>query len=145
MLKFFKKVVFLLLIPSVFYSQTRPLFKAPKDSYLTATDLHIHTVFSDGSVWPDIRLREALREGLDLIAMTDHLEYQPHKEDIPHPDRNRSYQIASELAKGQEDLLHKPVRLYSFTQKFYVTVFFLKVQCPLLINYQTTSSIYIIF
>ena len=104
MLKFFKKVVFLLLIPSVFYSQTKPLFKAPKDSYLTATDLHIHTVFSDGSVWPDIRLREALREGLDLIAMTDHLEYQPHKKDIPHPDRNRSYQIASELAKGQEKL-----------------------------------------
>ncbi len=104
MIKFFKKFTFLFLLPSFVFSQTEPLFKAPKGSYLTATDLHIHTVFSDGSVWPDIRLREALREGLDLIAMTDHLEYQPHKEDIPHPDRNRSYQIASELAKGQEKL-----------------------------------------
>lgn len=60
-----------------------------------STDLHIHTVFSDGSVWPDIRVEEALKDKLDAIAMTDHLEYQPHEEDIPHPDRNRSYEIAS--------------------------------------------------
>ena len=63
------------------------------------TDLHIHTVFSDGSVWPDIRVQEALRDGLDAIALTDHLEYQPHKSDIPHPNRNRSYQIARKAAK----------------------------------------------
>jgi predicted metal-dependent phosphoesterase TrpH len=61
-------------------------------------DLHMHTVFSDGSVWPDIRVREAVRDGLDAIAMTDHIEYQPHEADIPHPDRNRSYEIAVELA-----------------------------------------------
>ncbi len=63
-------------------------------------DFHMHTVFSDGSVWPDIRVREALRDGLDAISITDHLEYQPHKEDIPHPDRNRSYNLARERAKG---------------------------------------------
>lgn len=67
-------------------------------------DLHIHTVFSDGSVWPDIRVEEAIRDGLDAVAMTDHLEYQPHQEDIPHPDRNRSYQIAREEA-GNNDLI----------------------------------------
>ena len=67
-------------------------------------DLHIHTVFSDGSVWPDIRVREALLDGLDAISLTEHLEYQPHAEDIPHPDRNRSYEIASELA-ADTDLL----------------------------------------
>ena len=72
----------------------KAFFKAPENSVLVATDLHIHTVFSDGSVWPNIRVDEALREGLDLIALTEHLEYQPHREDIPHPDRNRSYQIA---------------------------------------------------
>jgi len=34
--------------------------------YLTLkVDLHIHTVFSDGSVWPDIRVQEALRDSLD--------------------------------------------------------------------------------
>ncbi|MBT8205861.1 MAG: PHP domain-containing protein [Eudoraea sp.] len=63
------------------------------------TDLHQHTVFSDGEVWPSIRVMEALRENLDVISLTEHLEYQPHEEDIPHPDRNRSYQIALEEAK----------------------------------------------
>lgn len=73
--------------------------------YLTLKcDLHTHTVFSDGSVWPNIRVQEALRDGLDAIAMTDHLEYQPHKEDIPHPDRNRSYAIAVGAA-GKEPLI----------------------------------------
>lgn len=63
------------------------------------TDLHIHTVFSDGSVWPDIRIQEAIKDGLDAISLTEHIEYQPHLDDIPHPDRNRSYIIAEELAK----------------------------------------------
>ncbi|MFM2138751.1 MAG: hypothetical protein RJA57_1058 [Bacteroidota bacterium] len=62
-------------------------------------DFHQHTVFSDGSVWPDIRIKEALMDGLDAISLTEHLEYQPHKEDIPHPDRNRSYQLALKEAK----------------------------------------------
>ncbi len=67
-------------------------------------DLHIHTVFSDGNVWPTIRVQEALRENLDAISLTEHLEYQPHIDDIPHPDRNRSYNLAMEEAK-EHDLL----------------------------------------
>lgn len=67
-------------------------------------DFHIHTVFSDGSVWPDIRVQEAIRDGLDAVSMTDHLEYQPHLSDIPHPDRNRSYEVALAAAK-ESDLL----------------------------------------
>ena len=63
-------------------------------------DLHMHTVFSDGSVWPGIRVQEALRDGLDAIALTDHIEYQPHQDDIPNPDRNRSYDLALRAAKG---------------------------------------------
>jgi len=66
------------------------------------TDLHQHTVFSDGSVWPDIRVMEALREDLDVISLTEHLEYQPHAEDIPHPDRNRSYALALEEAEDHD-------------------------------------------
>ena len=46
-------------------------------------DFHTHTVFSDGSVWPDIRSEEAWREGEDAIAMTQHLGYQPHKAELP--------------------------------------------------------------
>ena len=73
--------------------------------YLTLTcDFHMHSVFSDGSVWPNIRVQEAHRDGLDAIAMTDHLEYQPHEEDIPHPDRNRSYAIALD-SNGENPLI----------------------------------------
>jgi hypothetical protein len=56
-------------------------------------DLHIHTVFSDGSVWPTVRSEEAWREGLDVIAITDHIEYQPHADDLP-TSHDRSFEIA---------------------------------------------------
>lgn len=65
-----------------------------------SVDLHMHTVFSDGSVWPDIRVHEAIRDEIDLIAMTEHLEYQPHSKDLPHPNRNRAYEVAQEVAKN---------------------------------------------
>ena len=35
-------------------------------------DLHMHTVFSDGSVWPNIRVQEAKRDGVHVIATTEH-------------------------------------------------------------------------
>lgn len=70
------------------------------DTLLTLScDLHMHSVFSDGSVWPDIRVQEAVRDSLDAIAITEHLEYQPHKADIPHPDRNRAWQVAEKSAR----------------------------------------------
>jgi|TARA_B100000530_G_scaffold236567_1_gene153680 hypothetical protein len=75
-------------------------FMAPEGNILIGADLHTHTVFSDGMVWPSIRTEEAQREGFELIAITDHLEYQPHREDIPNPDFNRSYQIAKESVGG---------------------------------------------
>ena len=65
-------------------------------------DFHMHTVFSDGSVWPNIRVQEAVRDGLDAISITDHLEYQPKSVDIPHLDRNRSYQLALNAAEGKD-------------------------------------------
>ena len=70
-------------------------------------DFHQHTVFSDGSVWPDIRVQEALLDGLDAISLTEHLEYQPHKADIPHPDRNRSYDIAIKEAANHNLIIVK--------------------------------------
>lgn len=64
-------------------------------------DFHIHTVFSDGLVWPTIRVDEAMREGLDAIAITDHIEYHPHDKDIPLTDLNRSYEIARDYASNK--------------------------------------------
>jgi len=40
-----------------------------------------------------------LMDSLDAISLTEHLEYQPHKQDIPHTNRNRSYEIAAKEAK----------------------------------------------
>jgi hypothetical protein len=68
-------------------------------------DPHIHTVFSDGGVWPTIRVEEGIREGLDVVSITDHLEYQPHKEDIPHLNRNRGYELAKAFAKDNQILV----------------------------------------
>ena len=65
-------------------------------------DLHTHTVFSDGSVWPSIRVAEANKDGLDAIAVTEHIEYQPYKNDIPHPDRNRSYDLTKKYAEKSD-------------------------------------------
>ena len=48
-------------------------------------DLHTHSVFSDGHVWPNVRVSEAQRDGLDALAITEHLEYQPHRRQLPHP------------------------------------------------------------
>jgi len=76
------------------------------EQYLTlVTDLHTHSVFSDGHVWPKIRVGEALKDGLDGLAITEHLEYQPHRADILHPDRNRAIQQASEAAKDSDLLI----------------------------------------
>ena len=73
--------------------------------YLTLVcDLHTHSVFSDGSVWPNIRVTEAQKDGLDAIAVTEHIEYQSHKEDIPHLDRNRSYELANKYS-GKSGLI----------------------------------------
>ncbi|MBN1765412.1 MAG: hypothetical protein JW860_09170 [Sedimentisphaerales bacterium] len=67
-------------------------------------DLHMHTVFSDGQVWPTVRVDEAWREGLDAISITDHIEWTPHKEDIP-VNHNRPYQIALPYAQEKNILL----------------------------------------
>jgi hypothetical protein len=65
-----------------------------------AVDLHTHSVFSDGRVWPSLRVEEAERDGLSALAITEHLEWQPHAADLPHPDRNRPFDIAS--ARGEK-------------------------------------------
>lgn len=67
-------------------------------------DFHIHTVFSDGTVWPTVRVEEAWREGLDAISITDHIEYRPHSKDVVS-DHNRSFEIAEPLAKSLNILL----------------------------------------
>ena len=85
------------------HAGAQPLTYPNIEGYKTLkVDLHMHTVFSDGNVWPTIRVQEALRENLDAISLTEHLEYQPHSEDIPHPDRNRSYELVRAMKEAEE-------------------------------------------
>jgi hypothetical protein len=46
-------------------------------------DFHLHTIFSDGDVMPEVRVQETWVNGLDAIAITDHIEYHPHDQFIP--------------------------------------------------------------
>ena len=72
-------------------------------------EFHIHTIFSDGSVWPETRVREAVWEGLDILAITDHIDTRSRrwvKNGIISPDcdRNTPYKLVKKLA-AREGLL----------------------------------------
>jgi len=98
-----KKLVFILFVVFLFQTanaQSRRVINIPDiEGYTTLKcDFHMHTVFSDGMVWPTVRVEEAWKEGLDAIAITDHIEYRPHSIDID-ADHNRAYEIAEPLSK----------------------------------------------
>ncbi len=88
--------------------QSRKIIRIPDiPGYLTLKcDFHTHTVFSDGTVWPTVRVEEAWRDGLDAVSITDHIEYRPHSKDVD-ADHNRSYEIAEPLAISRNILLIK--------------------------------------
>ena len=111
-----KTLLFLVIISinySAIYGQktekyTRKIYFPDIDGYKTLlSDFHQHTVFSDGSVWPTIRVEEAIKDGLDAISLTEHLEYQPYAKDIPNPDRNRAYNIAKSFAENKNKSLDR--------------------------------------
>ena len=99
-------------------SVLRDIIRIPDfGGYLTLKcDFHIHTVFSDGKVWPDVRVNEAWQQGLDAIAITDHIEYRPLK-DIVKGDLNESFKIAKKtgdaigftVIQGTEITRSKPI------------------------------------
>ncbi|MCK4764589.1 MAG: histidinol-phosphatase [Candidatus Aminicenantes bacterium] len=77
--------------------------------YLTLKcDFHMHSVFSDGRVWPTLRCDEAWREGLDVFSITEHIEnrYHSYDDDIKI-DLNRSHQVTLPGAEALGLLLIK--------------------------------------
>ena len=42
-------------------------------------DLHTHTIYSDGQVNPKYRVSEAWQDGLDIMAVTEHIDRQRRK------------------------------------------------------------------
>lgn len=85
------------------------------------TDLHTHTMFSDGKVTPEWRVDEAWMDGLDAVAITDHIENRPYVIRIPKylngveitveeekkisVDLNASVKLAQEQARKRDILL----------------------------------------
>ncbi len=93
-------------------------------------DFHMHTVFSDGTVWPTVRVDEAWREGLDVISITDHIEYQPHKDDVP-TNHNRPYDVALGSARQRNILLIRGAEITRDTPPGHFNAIFLKDANPL--------------
>jgi 3',5'-nucleoside bisphosphate phosphatase len=106
-----KKLIFTLLLTSLMLlplAAQRKIINLPDlPGYVTLKcDFHLHTVFSDGNVWPLNRIAEAYREGLDAISITDHIEYTPKKEYVP-VDHNAAWKISQNAAKeGNLILVH---------------------------------------
>ena len=48
----------------------RLVVPAPTGFQVLTADLHLHSVFSDGEVWPTVHVREAWRDGLDVVSLT---------------------------------------------------------------------------
>jgi hypothetical protein len=100
-------LVYFLLVSLTFGDSRRELnFPDILDYKTLKCDFHMHTVFSDGMVWPTVRVDEAWRDGLDAISITDHIEYHPHKQDIP-TNHNRPYELVVAKAKEKNILLIK--------------------------------------
>jgi len=59
------------------------------------TDLHVHTSFSDACMTPANRVQEAWQDGLDAVAITDHIEYRPN-------DKAMAEYLRAEAPKAEE-------------------------------------------
>lgn len=84
-------------------------------------DLHVHTMFSDGQATPEWRVVEAWVDGLDVIAITDHIEYRPYEkkmaESLPgYIDRDDVVKFSKSNPKSD---LNYPVRLAEESAKSY--------------------------
>lgn len=101
-------------------------------------DFHMHTVFSDGHVWPSIRNQEVWEEGLDAFALTEHIEYQPNKADV-NPDHNRAYELLKNVAPKNNLILVKGSEITRNTPPGHFNAIFIKDSSPF-IEDKTTNE-----
>ena len=95
-------------------SLNRKEFVAPGVDGYTAykADLHNHTIFSDGHLTMQSRVREAWADGLDVIAVTEHLEFRPHEKDLVKylkgytgkDAKAKAYDFVSKPGPAKEDI-----------------------------------------
>jgi hypothetical protein len=87
-------------------------------------DFHLHTVFSDGSVWPSSRAQEAHRDGLDFIAITDHIDFQGNPGELAK-DYNRPYEIATTAAGRSRVIVIRGAEISPRTPPYHANAVFL--------------------
>lgn len=74
--------------PDLRYLPKRPVQRAEmilpqvKGYNIYKADFHVHTSYSDGQVSPKGRVTEAYYDGLDIISITDHIEYRPYEQNM---------------------------------------------------------------
>ncbi len=70
-------------------------------------DFHIHTLFSDGQVMPVDRVNEAVQNGLDVIALTEHIEVRPFFSSVGrwrmNDEQGLNFNLSYEIAKPEAD------------------------------------------
>lgn len=88
-------------------------------------DFHMHTAFSDGHVWPTFRVNEAIRDGLDVISLTEHIDYEGFP-DIIEQDYNKSYEIATKAAKNKDLIIIKGVEISPRVAPYHHNALFLE-------------------
>lgn len=131
-----KKLTFLLcsllMSASAFAYTSNKIIIPDVEGYKTLKgDFHIHTIFSDGNVTPDNRVREAAWEGLDILSITDHIDTRARKwikSGIlsENCDGNYPYKLAKKLAAREGVLLINGGELSRRAPSHHCNVLFIK-------------------
>lgn len=87
---------------------TRTTFVLPQVDGLNCytADLHAHTIYSDGELTPEERVKEAWCDGLDILAITDHIETRRQERNLLKflkgysPDKKGFEPINTRVSRG---------------------------------------------
>ena len=114
------------------HSFNRKEFYAPSVDGYTAykADLHTHTIYSDGHLSMEARVREAWGDGLDVMAVTEHLEYRAQEKNlikylkgyVGKDTKAQAYDFVRGEGPAKEDIkvdFNVPVEIARKTAKYY--------------------------
>ena len=135
-------ITFILALPALAQDSLRqnPKFTVPDiPGYITLkADFHMHTVFSDGHVWPSFRVWEANQDGLDVISITEHIDFEGFPEELEY-NRERAFEIASEAAAKSDLLVIRGVEISPRVAPYHNNAIFLKDVDALSYDYMKQS------
>ncbi len=126
MLRFLPLIATCTVVAAPAFAQgSRILLPAIPGFHTLKGDLHLHTVFSDGHVWPSFRVYEANRDGLDFIALTDHIDYEGNPKEIER-DYNKAFDLAVAAAKGTRLIVLRGGEISPRTPPYHANAIFLQ-------------------